>query len=278
MTTPEEERTRLASVYSAMSDEELRKIALSHAELTPIAQEALAAETARRGLDLNALESDDSPEAEESEAALPLSEEEQHRVASVYSEMADGELEQLAAAGFDLSEEARRALQSEISHRGLDVMIATDPGVAAYEMSDMVTLRKFRDLPEALLAKGGLESAGIESQLIDDNMIRMDWFISNLLGGIKLKVHAKDVEAAHEILNQPIPENLEVEGVGEYEQPKCPKCQSLDVSYRELQKFASCGSAYLGIPVPVHKKAWFCHACGNEWQETEADDAITNAP
>jgi hypothetical protein len=49
------------------------------------------------------------------------------------------------------------------------------------------------------LAKGSLEAAGIQAYLVDDNMIRMDWFISNLLGGIKLKVRAEDAEAAVEI-------------------------------------------------------------------------------
>jgi hypothetical protein len=49
------------------------------------------------------------------------------------------------------------------------------------------------------LAKGSLEAAGIQAYLVDDNMIRMDWFISNLLGGIKLQVRAEDAEAAVEI-------------------------------------------------------------------------------
>lgn len=97
----------------------------------------------------------------------------------------------------------------------------------------------------------------------------MDWFYSNLLGGIKLKVQVEDVEAANEILNQPIPEILEIENGESYAQPKYPKCQSLDVGYRELNKFISYGSAYAGIPIPVHKKAWTCHACGNEWGETD---------
>ncbi len=167
-------------------------------------------------------------------------------------------------------------MQAEITRRGLDIAIASSPGIDVYELNELVTIRKFRDLPEALLAKGSLESAGIESYLADDNMIRLDWFYSNLIGGIKLKVRPEDVEAANEILNQPIPENLDVEGVGGYEQPKCPKCQSLDVSYRELQKLVSFGSAYLGVPVPVHKEAWYCHACGNEWHETDGGSQGTH--
>lgn len=198
---------------------------------------------------------------------MPTPEQDRAHIAGVYSGMSDSELEKVAATGYELSNEARAALEAEIARRGLGLAIAAYPVVDVYELNETVTLRKYRDLPEALLAKGSLESAGIESYLVDDNMVRIDWFWSNLLGGIKLKVRPEDVEAATEILNQPIPERLDIEGVGEYEQPKCPKCQSLDVSYRELNKLVSYGSAYVGLPIPAHTKAWSCHACHSEWEE-----------
>jgi hypothetical protein len=74
---------------------------------------------------------------------------------------------------------------------------------------ELVTIRKFRDLPEALLAKGRLESSGIEAFLFDDNMVRMDWLISNLLGGVKLKVEEEDVEIAEEILDQEVSDDFD---------------------------------------------------------------------
>ena len=74
---------------------------------------------------------------------------------------------------------------------------------------ELVTIRKFRDLPEALLAQGRLESSGIESSLADDNMVRMDWLISNLLGGVKLKVEEANVEIAEEILSEESSENFD---------------------------------------------------------------------
>ena len=195
---------------------------------------------------------------------------ERARLVAVYAAMSDQEITRVVESGDELSAPAQEALLAEATRRGLAITIAP-PGEDVVEFSETVTLRQFRDLPEALLAKGSLESAGIQTYLVDDNMVRMDWFISNLLGGIKLKVRAEDVEAANEILNQPIPENVDVEGIGRYEQPRCPKCQSLDVAYRELNKVLSYGSAYVGFPVPVHKKAWTCHSCGNEWEETDAE-------
>ena len=185
----------------------------------------------------------------------------------VYSAMSDEELGQVAASGDDFSDAAREAFQAEVAKRGLKLEIAPPHGEDIVEFEEAVTLRQFLDLPEALLAKGSLESAGIQAYLADDNMVRLNWFISNLLGGIKLKVRAEDAEAAREILNQPIPEMLDVEGVGNFEQPKCPQCQSLEVSCDELNKGFSYTAAYLGVPVPVYRKGWICHSCGNKWEE-----------
>jgi Putative prokaryotic signal transducing protein len=200
-------------------------------------------------------------------------EQERVRIAGVYSAMSDEELSTIAQSGDEFSAAAHEALLAEAAKRGLQITIAPPRGEDVYELNETVTLRQFRDLPEALLAKGSLESAGIRAYLVDDNMIRMDWFISNLLGGIKLKVRAEDAEAASEILNQPIPEMLDVEGVGDFEQPKCPKCQSLDISFEELDKPIAYLSAYAGVPVPVSKHGWTCHACGNAWEEEDSEHA-----
>jgi Putative prokaryotic signal transducing protein len=194
---------------------------------------------------------------------------ERARIAGVYSEMSDEELRQIADSGDELSSAAIEALPAELARRGLKIEIASRHGEDILEFNETVTLRKFRDLPEALLAKGSLESAGIQAYLVDDNMIRMDWFISNLLGGIKLKVRSEDAEAASEILNQPIPEMLDVEGVGNFEQPKCPRCQSLDVNHEELNPLISYGTAYAGMPIPVSKAGWTCHACGHQWEDLD---------
>lgn len=65
-----------------------------------------------------------------------------------------------------------------------------------------VRLRQFRDVQEALLAKGLLDSAGIECFLADHNTIRFDWLLSNALGGIKLWVKREDAKAAASLLDQ----------------------------------------------------------------------------
>ena len=216
-------------------------------------------------------------------------EQERQRLIAFYSGQMDGELEKVAKQAYELTELAREALKAEIARRGLGVdLVESAPVVkdlpimpgdpppleppaeplpldGEFELRDLVTIRKFRDLPEALLAKGSLESAGIDAVLTDDNVVRLDWFWSNLMGGIKLDVDRENAETAKSILDQPIPENFDVVGVGEYEQPRCPKCQSLDVNFQELDP-----AAYLSLmiaPVPFHRRAWRCHACRAEWEE-----------
>jgi hypothetical protein len=153
-------------------------------------------------------------------------ERERQRLTEIYSGMADGELAKIAQDSASLTDVARLALEEEIRRRGnveaADVETANAEGgdlpvaMDVVESREVVTLRQFRDMPEALLAKGSLDSAGIECWLIDDNMVRLDWFYSNLLGGIKLQVTQEDAEAANELLEQPIPENFDAEGTGDY--------------------------------------------------------------
>ena len=137
------------------------------------------------------------------------------------------------------------------------------------EVRETATVSKFRDLPTALLAKGSVDWAGIECWLVDENLVRIDWFVSNLIGGVKLQVNAQDAADAAEILNQPIPEHFDFEGAEEYLQPHCPKCQSLDTTFQELYKGLAYTSAWLSIPIPVQRKGWKCRACTFEWEDSD---------
>jgi hypothetical protein len=184
--------------------------------------------------------------------------------------MSDGELLKLARNPESLTEPACDALEEELDRRELELSDDGFPDASSQtqlELQELVTIRQFRDLPEALLAKGSLESAGIECFLADENLVRLDWFISNFIGGIKLNVHPEDEANARKILDEPILEGLYVQGVGLYEQPRCPKCQSLDVNYQELDHPIAYMSAFLRVPIPMQRPAWHCHACDAEWED-----------
>ena len=196
---------------------------------------------------------------------------ERRRLADNYAGMTDGELQKLAQSSESLTELAWDALEDEMDHRHLE--LADDPAQEPrqqMERRELVTIQQFRDLPEALLAKGSLESAGIECFLADDNLVRLDWFISNFIGGIKLNVRAADAANARQILDEPILEGLYVQGIGLYEQPRCPNCQSLDINFQELDRPIAYMSAFLRVPLPVQRPAWRCHACDAEWADDDA--------
>jgi hypothetical protein len=197
---------------------------------------------------------------------------ERQRLARNYASMTDGELLRLAQDSQSLTELAWDALEDELDRRNLE--LPDEPQQRQeLEVRELITIRKFRDLPEALLAKGSLESAGIECFLADENLVRLDWFISNFIGGVKLNVKATDVENARKVLDEPILEGLYVHGVGLYEQPRCPQCQSLDVNFQELDRPIAYMSAFLNVPIPVQRNAWRCRACGVEWEDGANDQS-----
>ena len=120
-----------------------------------------------------------------------------------YSQLSDSELLKLASEASSLNEAAWEALEDELDRRHLEIPEA--PEIRILDTRNLVLLRRFRDIPEALLAKGKLDASGIECFLADENMVRMDWLISNLLGGVKLLVEPSDFSRASRILNEPAP-------------------------------------------------------------------------
>ncbi len=63
--------------------------------------------------------------------------------------------------------------------------------------SELVTIRRFGNMSEALAAQGCLDSAGIESFLADTNIARVEWPITR---GMRLQVDSKNAEAAIALL------------------------------------------------------------------------------
>jgi hypothetical protein len=202
-------------------------------------------------------------------------EQERQRLSELYAQMSEGELREIADDTVDLTDTARQVLVEEIGKRGLDIPLAEAMAGRTFESRDMVTVRQFRDLPEALLAKGILDSAGIESFLVDENMVRMNWFISNLLGGIRLQVNRGDVEDAATLLNEPPPEGFDIEGLGKYHQPQCPRCESFDIAHHAGldKRFALPALWFASIPFPVPRNEWTCQSCGAEWRDSQSEQS-----
>jgi hypothetical protein len=135
-------------------------------------------------------------------------EQESRRLAEFYAGQTDGELESVASQASELTDPARETLRAELFRRGLYVGQLLDTKSAGednLEFRDLVTVRKFWSLPDAELAKGVLESAGIESFMFDENMGRM--YLTNVIVGVRLQVDPENVEIATRLLDQSVPES-----------------------------------------------------------------------
>jgi hypothetical protein len=147
---------------------------------------------------------------------------EQQRLKELYGHLSDGELEAIALDWADLTDPARQEIKDEAERRGLILDVEASPPAPEDSDADpadtfpsgLVTLDVFASLGEAVIVKGLLESAGIESFLLDgfDNLLADQTanpveFTSN--GGFQVRVKAEDALAAKELLAQSLPEDPE---------------------------------------------------------------------
>lgn len=257
---PEDTQSSFAEQYAPMSDQELIGVAREYNDLLAPAQAALTAEFRRRGLKLPAI---------------------REKPARAYGDMSNRELLRIARGYDRLPAAMQDVLRAEFASRGLEPPLSetqqaeSEPELPelppdADDTSVFVTIARYRDMPEAFVARSVLESAGVACILRDENTVRMDWLWSNLIGGMRLQVAAKDEAAAREFLSQPIPPNFEVDSGPQFEQPACPRCGSVDVvSDDRDRKVKAAAILVLFFPVPAapREDVWKCNACGCKWSD-----------
>src|SRR4051794_33319531 len=89
---------------------------------------------------------------------------------------------------------------------------------------DFVTIASFQFPVEAHVAKGMLQSEGIEARILDENVIAINCLYSNALGGVKVQGAGPHPERGIAPLRPPGPEKHEVVLL------PCPKCHARSVS------------------------------------------------
>lgn len=135
--------------------------------------------------------------------------------------------------------------------------------------NDWKTVATFSQPVEAHLARTKLESEGIVCVVSDEYLVRVNWLLSNAVGGVKLLVAPWDEERARAIL-RPRPrlvvvaDDAEPRGDGEM---ICPNCRSFDVYYtRFSRRAAGVFMLVFGFIVPWFNRRWLCKQCGYEWK------------
>ena len=255
-----------AEEYAPMSDKELLDVAVEYEDLVTPAQAAMQDELKKRGLQMP----EKMPEPE-----VPAK--------NIYDGKSNSELMEIAR-GYDALPEADQAdLRDEFAARGLEPPLvededesAQDGALTAAPSSDFLTVKTYRDLSAAYVARAYLEAQGIPNILRDENTIRTDWFLSNAIGGARLQVPSDYAERATELLSEPVPDDFEA-NTTKFVQPKCPNCGSLDVIADDMDRKVKAGSVVmfpLATPalsvLPFTSKAdWKCMNCGCRWEDDE---------
>jgi predicted RNA-binding Zn-ribbon protein involved in translation (DUF1610 family) len=98
---------------------------------------------------------------------------------------------------------------------------------------------------------------------------------------LRLQVRPENLAQAEEALSQPVPETIPFGGLSDYEQPHCPACGSVDISFEgQDRKLALTSMWVASVPLPlVGDSTWLCHSCGRRWIDDEdesRDDSRSN--
>jgi len=195
-------------------------------------------------------------------------------LAARYAGMSETELMELARSYDGLLETAQVALRAEFARRGLEPPLVEEP--QEWEFRRLVTVRRYRDLAEAYVGRSLLQSAGIPAWIADENLVRMDWFYSNLVGGMRLQVDEGEEAAAREILEEGAPGTITYGEEEVYVQPTCPKCGSAEITLGSgTERGQSLVALYvLSIPVPPREAIWQCEACGARWVDARDGEPL----
>ena len=142
-------------------------------------------------------------------------------------------------------------------------VVADNVNESPMPTESLVTILTFTAPHDAHLAKAQLESCGIEAFVFDDNLVGIQPWYSQAVGGVKLRVFASDRKEALAVLGyrDPLAE----------EDERCPRCESFDVDYeRKIGWGKRVGRGLLllvllGLPWFFRRRRWACNVCGHTW-------------
>lgn len=149
----------------------------------------------------------------------------------------------------------------------------------------LVTVATYREMSDAVLAKGKLDAAGIHCVLSTSahadsraaghtpDSPGMDGFRAKASDDVHLQVHEDDAETATKILTGASDED---EFVDLEDEPECPSCGSMDLHYHDGKHWRPWVGVYVAgeQTMAAHKREWRCDECGATWTEDEAGETV----
>lgn len=146
----------------------------------------------------------------------------------------------------------------------------------------LIVLKTYMYPSEAYPLMSKLESEGINCFLDGENTITVHPFLSNAIGGVKLKIRESDAETALNIIRESETESTIDKETSEKEIPAgfsygfikvetfCPECDSTMVFRKKMPAWQIALSIVLlplYLPLLFAKKKHYCADCGYEWKQ-----------
>lgn len=166
-------------------------------------------------------------------------------------------------------------------------------------MDELVTIFSSNSPAECYIIKGRLENEGIECFIFDENIVSVNPFYANAVGGVKVKIYWDQKEKAEEILHQK-PIDLEAKNcesasnAGTVGQGKeyckqapnkhsdihCPQCGSGNVYYGIATDYkwnipSLVLSLLLCVPFPLFRKKYHCFDCNTNFKKKKTQNNLT---
>jgi len=121
----------------------------------------------------------------------------------------------------------------------------------------------------AHIIRGRLEAEGLHPNVAFEHHIRMNWFISTALGGVRVQVPPSEAEQAREVI-QKINQNYYQDLLEEVEETRddfcCPNCGSRNTRRSRLTEFlALIVLWFMILPIPFQTGAYVCQSCKHRW-------------
>ncbi len=137
------------------------------------------------------------------------------------------------------------------------------------ENDEFVTNNSYSTEAKTELVRLFLQSNGIKCLLLNTDMVRYSWTLSNAIGGVALQVLDSQYKEVSVLLdkyhNEHKTQRLENLVIWD-DQEKCPYCKSIEVSegYYKLGHVII-SAMFLFIPLLFLKKGYRCYKCEKVW-------------
>jgi hypothetical protein len=152
-------------------------------------------------------------------------------------------------------------------------------------MENWKTIASFTFPTEAHIAKGYLESNGIETIMKDEMTVQVNNFYSNAIGGVKILVQNSDYEQGIHLLQKggyllgnDATTDYKIELVEKdslFNKKTCPFCNSENIGRnKKINILIVPVYLILGVIFPIYKLSYKCFDCWKEWKFKISKNAV----